>query len=170
MGRGTRRVELGFFKQAKRWLLSFDRAGSTHGLDLGVVDDLLAIFVGVAVYLTTIPWVTQVRGLIGAIVASVSLTVLALVFAANQRFPHSRYPAYAASLLMARIAVPWMMRASADDLAPQMSLLKALPLGVAVWMGVREVAIYSLNLSRTLSRLESAPSEDASTAVSASDA
>lgn len=120
--------------------------GQNHQHDLGVVDEIFAIFAGITLFVSNTKWLQAQPEIIYTIFVSVSLTVVAIVLTINQHRFWPRVVCNALSLLLAFGSVDAIMYASRHDLAPQIDGLNALPIGVMAWIGIREFAVFLMNL------------------------
>lgn len=123
-----------------------DRVGNSEGHDLSLADEVFAIFAGVTLFVSSTEWLTSQPRIIFVIIAAVSVTVVAIIVAINQTRLPKRLAVYAVAVALGFGGVQWIMEESGHDLFPQLTELRALPVGVVVWIIVREVSILALNI------------------------
>lgn len=121
------------------------RHGYNNGYDLSVADEILAVFAGVTLYLSQTEWLQDpaYKYIIGIIVAAVAVTIVGVILAINTRHFWPRTACYGATLLVAYSGVELISWASAHDL--DQGPIRALPLGVIVWISIRELSVFLMN-------------------------
>ena len=123
-----------------------EAAGNSKGRDLSLADEVFAIFAGVTLFVSSTEWLTSYPRIIVVIITAVSATVVAIIVAINQTRLPTRWVAYAVAIALSFGGVYWIMEESRHDLAPQINHLRALPVGVIVWILVRELSVFTLNV------------------------
>jgi 4-amino-4-deoxy-L-arabinose transferase-like glycosyltransferase len=124
----------------------FATNGHNRGYELGIVDEIFAIFAGITLFVANTDWLKEGhREIIYTIFISVSLVVIVIVLAINQTHFWPRALLNMLAVALAFAGVDMIMRVSLHDLAPQSEALEALPIGVIAWAFVREIAVFLLN-------------------------
>ena len=132
----------------RRTLAWVSQNGFNHEYDLSVADHIFAIFAGVTVAVSDTAWLEEYPKIIVTILVFISLTVIFIVLAINQRRFWPRLIFNLIAFFLAKLTFVSAMYMSAHDLAPQGRALSALPLGVIVWLTIREISVFALNLTR----------------------
>lgn len=120
--------------------------GYIHDYDLSLADEIFAVFAGVTLLVSYTDWLASHPEIILTIVVSVALTVIAILVAINQRRFWVRVGCYLIAVLLAYAGVESIRYVSAHDLSARP--LNALPIGVLVWLSIREIAVFIMNAGR----------------------
>jgi hypothetical protein len=132
----------------RRTLSWVSRNGYNHEYDLAVADHIFAIFAGVTLAVSDTAWLEEHPQIIVTIILFISVAAIFIVLAINQRRFWPRLSFNLLALFFAELTFPSAMYMSAHDLFPQGKALSALPNGVIVWLTIREISVFALNLAR----------------------
>lgn len=119
-----------------------DRGHIEH-YDLSIADEIFAIFAGVTLFVSYTEWLNEYPVIIITIVTAVALTVVPIIVAINQSKFWIRLGCYSVALVFAYAGVEATLYVSAHDLSARP--LNALPIGVMVWMSIREVSVFIMS-------------------------
>jgi hypothetical protein len=128
-----------------RLLRGIGRLGDSHDYDLAIADHIFAIFAAVTFAIYDVKWIQTYPLIISSIIAPVAVTLIVILFAVNQRNVWWRWLHYIIALAAAVTTESAAIYTSSHDLAPSAHALAALPLGVAVWISIRELAVVAMN-------------------------
>jgi lysylphosphatidylglycerol synthetase-like protein (DUF2156 family) len=118
-----------------------------NNFDLGHVDELFAVFVGATLVLSFSGWQSEHPRIIIPIVVSVILVSVCAVAASNVSSIRKRYLCYLSVVFFTVVGICWVTYQARGDLSLRVSAeLRALPIGVIVWIAVRELAIFIMNI------------------------
>jgi hypothetical protein len=128
--------------------------GANADYDFGILDHLLALFLAATIALPfgsveSARWIQGHPHIIAVIVGAVAITTISLSIAVNQSAFQWRFAFEALAFVIAYLSVPAIMWVSAHDLYPDRLAIMALPLGVAIWIIIREGVIFILNCCRS---------------------
>lgn len=137
---------------AARLWRSIDAMGRNHSYELGLLDNILVVFVGIIIGVASLHWVQQVPFVVFMILACVSVTAIPISLAINEQLLSWRILFNVFALVIAYSSDPIIMWASRHDLAPHHVELMALPAGVTAWVLTREVSIFLLNIRSALAK------------------
>lgn len=141
-------------KQLRIYILKiyhwFDKFGMKGNIDLGLIDNVLVIFIGIVIYVAKVDWLKQEPQIIYSIFYAIILPLLPIVIAINsQKFFHRMF-FYLLALLLSFMYAESILEISHRDLSPHKLSLNSLTAGIVIWLFIREFSIVSLNFYKYL--------------------
>jgi hypothetical protein len=127
----------------RRWL---DQKGYNNGYDLSVADELFAFYAGITLFIAYNGWASKHISIVATIVVSVAVIFVTIIIAINQKNFGLRLGFYLLALILALIGIQAIIEVSAHDLNRYTANLDALFVGILVWAGIREIAIFAINI------------------------
>lgn len=119
-----------------------------RGRDLGLVDEVFAVFVGATLILSYSGWQSGHPRIVAAILSTVMAVVTLSIAAANEPRLLRRCLFYILGVASAFGGVWWIGNVAAHDISVTITPeLRALPIGTVVWVVVREAAVLLMNLT-----------------------
>lgn len=117
-----------------------------RGFNLGLVDEIFAVFVGATLALSYSGWQSAHASIVSAILLTVMAAVMFSIAASNESRLGRRYIFYAGIAVSTFIGVWWVGDVAAHDISITVTKeLRALPIGVLVWILVRECSVLFMN-------------------------
>ena len=131
---------------ARRLGRAIAQYGYNPHYELGFADELLAIFAGFTIALAVSnDWVAANPRAVATFVVATAATSALIITAINQKQMTWRMAFNLLALLASWLGVRAIDVVTLHDLKPQAAQLWALPLGVLVWILVREASVILLN-------------------------
>ncbi|MEM9383416.1 MAG: hypothetical protein AAGA68_00015 [Pseudomonadota bacterium] len=125
------------------------RRGGNQDIDVSLVDEFFAVFVGVFAALSFEGWQVEFPTIVAGVLGVILVVLISAVVTANQCAATSRFAGYSLTIAMA-VAGYWLIMAlSHGDLHPERWLIATLPVGVVVWTLAREGANATTRVLRT---------------------
>ncbi len=122
--------------------------GYNNGYDLGVADEVFAFYSGIVLFVAYNSWAAKSPRIVTTIILAVAVNFAAIIIAINQKKFYVRIGFYILALILALIGIAAIEEVSGHDLNWNTANLGALFVGILVWAGIRETAIFVINLIR----------------------
>lgn len=125
----------------------FDEKGYNNNYDLSVADEFFVLYAVITLYVSNTPWLQNAyRPIIQTIVLIVSMNVVMIIISLNQKKFWLRIIFYILTVIFSLIGTEIILEISGHDLVVQRKELSSITFGILVWMGIREIATFTMNL------------------------